>query len=241
TLRAAQLAALAGRDYDAVRKLRDEINRVAPTPQDERAWTDIALKQNPKVLAQQMAVEVAGYQSKRASGRRFPRIDVVGGYWHSNADGGIPFRGNEDLSRIGARVTLPLFTGGQISSAVREADEMEQSAQQLLEDAKRQAVLDTRQAFLSCNDGLQKVPALRHALEASIAQIDAVTGGYEAGTRSYADVLAAVQQRYAEESAWAAARYDFLLQTLKLKAASGTLVPDDLARLNALLESAASP
>lgn len=52
------------------------------------------------------------------------------------------------------------------------------------------------------------------------------------------DVLNAEQQLYSAQRDLAKARYDTLLQGLKLKAAAGALSEDDVLTVNALLGSA---
>jgi outer membrane protein len=50
------------------------------------------------------------------------------------------------------------------------------------------------------------------------------------------DVLNAQQQLFTTRRDLAKARYDVLMNGLRLKATSGSLVPDDLRRIDALLE-----
>src|SRR5699024_2022537 len=84
--------------------------------------------------------------------------------------------------------------------------------------------------------GLQQVAALEAAEQSSRASVEANELAYEVGVRVSVDVLNAQRQLYETQRALAQARYDALMQSLRLKAATGSLDEQDLLRLNQLLE-----
>jgi outer membrane protein len=83
---------------------------------------------------------------------------------------------------------------------------------------------------------LSQVNALEAAERSSLLALDANKLGYEVGVRINIDVLNAQQQLYSTRRDLAKARYDTLVNGLRLKAAAGTLGEVDLAELNALLD-----
>ena len=85
-------------------------------------------------------------------------------------------------------------------------------------------------------NGLSQVKALEAAEVSSNSALESNRLGYEVGVRINIDVLNAQQQLYSTRRDLAKARYDTLVNGLKLKAAAGTLTEADLAALNALLE-----
>ena len=64
---------------------------------------------------------------------------------------------------------------------------------------------------------------------------NATQAGFEAGTRTAVDVLLALRETFSAKRDYSSARYDFLLNTLKLKQASGTLLEKDIAGVSKLL------
>ena len=78
--------------------------------------------------------------------------------------------------------------------------------------------------------------ALRAAEFSSQSALDSNKLGYQVGVRTNIDVLNAQQQLYSTQRDLARARYDTLLNGLRLKSAAGTLVEADLAGINALLQ-----
>jgi len=105
-----------------------------------------------------------------------------------------------------------------------------------LENARRVAAQGARQAFLGVNAGLAQVRALEAAEVSSKSALDSNRLGYQVGVRINIDVLNAQQQLYSTQRDLAKARYDTIVNGLRLKSAAGTLKEEDLVRINALLK-----
>ena len=69
--------------------------------------------------------------------------------------------------------------------------------------------------------------------------MDATRAGYEVGTRNIVEVLDAERNYYVALRDFANARYDYVINTLNLKQAAGTLSPQDLVDLNNWLSASA--
>lgn len=93
-----------------------------------------------------------------------------------------------------------------------------------------------RSAFLTVLADISRVKALKQVLKSTETALEATEAGFEVGTRTAVDVLNARRELYRARSEYAAARYRYLLQTLKLKQAAGILAEDDLDRINAWLK-----
>lgn len=239
--RRARLTAITGEQYGLLKKLPDDVLLEAPQPADEQVWIERTLARNPNVLAKQAALEIARLERDKAQWRRAPKLRLNGRAYALNSDGGIEGARDETDQRISLSLNLPLYSGGQISSEIREAQALYERAQANLQDARAQAVLQTRLAYMNSTDGLRKVLALRRAVEAADAAVDATRGGFEAGTRTYADVLSAVERRYSAHSDYAVARYTFLVDSLRLRQDAGMPLSADLARINRLLVDNTQP
>jgi outer membrane protein len=130
---------------------------------------------------------------------------------------------------------MPLYEGGKISSRVRESRLRLRQARQQLELQKRQTTQQTRAAYLTILSGLSQVKALKQALNSTQAAANATQAGFEAGTRTAVDVLLSLRETFSSKRDYTKARYDFLLNTLKLKQATGTLSEKDIVALSKLL------
>jgi ketosteroid isomerase-like protein len=131
--------------------------------------------------------------------------------------------------------TIPVFSGFMVNSKVKEAVALEEKAKEDLESARRTAAQSARQAYLGVNNGLAQVSAYEAAEVSSQSSLASNQLGYQVGIRINIDVLNAQQQLYNTRQTLAKARYDTIVNGLRLKSASGSLKEDDLVAVNALL------
>jgi outer membrane protein len=93
-----------------------------------------------------------------------------------------------------------------------------------------------RTAYFGVQSGLSQVRALEAAEISSKSALESNRLGYEVGVRINIDVLNAQQQLYSTRRDLAKARYETLMNSLRLKAAAGNLSEADLARFNELFD-----
>jgi outer membrane protein len=136
---------------------------------------------------------------------------------------------------IGLQLAIPLYAGGNVSSLVRQGVANREKAQQDLESTRRTAALSARQSYVGVTNGRAQVRALEAALVSSRSALDSNKLGYEVGVRINIDVLNAQQQVFSTLRDLSRARYDTILNGLRLKAASGNLGEADVEEVNRLL------
>jgi outer membrane protein len=144
--------------------------------------------------------------------------------------------GSNATNSIGIQLSVPLFTGGYNTSKVREAVALSDKASADLELSRRNAEQTVRQTFVGVTSGLAQVKALEAAEISSTSALESNKLGYQVGIRINIDVLNAQQQLYSTKRDLAKARYDTLMNGLRLKAAAGTLTENDLVAINVLLQ-----
>lgn len=104
-----------------------------------------------------------------------------------------------------------------------------------LEKARRTAQRNTREAYLGVISGISQVNALKQAVISSETALTATEVGFEVGTRTAVDVVASQRATSKARRDYSNAKYNYILNTLKLKRSAGTLSPDDLNLINAWL------
>ena len=202
-----------------------------PEPGEIETWTGAALEQNLNVLAARHAVDSARREVQKQRAGHLPSVDMVAR--HSLDSTGGRFGSYENTtSSIGVQVNVPLFQGGFVSSRVRETHERLNAELERLEQARRNAQRMTRQAYLGVISGISRVNALNQAVISSETALEATEAGFEVGTRTAVDVVAAEQATSQARRDYARARYDYLLDSLRLKQASGSLSMEDLSQVN---------
>ena len=87
---------------------------------------------------------------------------------------------------------------------------------------------------------IAQVKALKQALVSTQTAFEATQAGFEVGTRTAVEVLAALREQYKSERDYSQARYDYILNLLRLKQAAGILGEEDVAAVNQWLGEAKS-
>jgi outer membrane protein len=209
-----------------------------PEPNAMDQWVAEANQSNLQILISQAGLTFALQEVTRNRGAHLPTLDAFASYSDSATGSGIQGGfGNDTTSRVvGLQLAVPIYQGGLTSSRVREALANQDKARQDLENARRTAELNTRQAFLGVTNGVAQVKALQAALVSSQSSLDSTRLGLEVGVRTQVDVLNAQQQLFSTRRDLAQATYNYMLSLLRLKAAVGRLAEDDLVKVNAWLD-----
>ena len=215
--------------------LQEEIPLVHPDPDSIDDWTTTALEQNLDILAGMHAVEAARQQVKIQRSGHLPTLDLQASKSFQYNSGG-RFGANKSKSEnIGVQLTVPMFQGGLVNSRTRQAvHQLDQELEKLVQ-ARRASQRSTRQSYLGVISGISQVEALKQAVVSSETALEAIQAGYEVGTRTAVDVIGAERNLSQNKRDYARARYDYLINTMRLKQAAGILSADDVANINNLL------
>lgn len=216
-----------------------------PPPQPNKLddWTIQAGQANLTVARAQLTSKIVEKQIAIAKGAHAPTLSLYAQTGSVSDRGiyGVQNNGPRSLdTTVGLQLLIPIYSGGEISSQVREQTSRLQQTRYDFEAARRQAVQSTQQYFSGVTSGLAQIQALQAAEKSSLASLNANKIGYEVGVRVNIDVLNAQQQLYETQRALFRARYDTLMNSLRLKASSGILKETDIAAINQLLESGSS-
>lgn len=228
------LAVITGERFSDFEQLSGDIDLVRPEPNNIEEWMNTALNQNLALLINEYDTEIAKQQIDVEQSGFLPTIDIVGSY--SDYDtGGISGSREQKEQRIGLELNFPIFQGGNTRYSSQESQYRYRAAIQAHERIKRETIRDTRDAFHNVVSGISRVNALDKAVESAEIAAKASQAGFEVGTRTSVDVLLTVRNLYQAQRDHAQSRYNFILDTLRLKRSAGTLSPDDLQRIDAWL------
>lgn len=206
-----------------------------PKPNNIQYWEQSAIKNSLHVIAATHAVAATQKAVEIERAAKSPTLDLFAKHSGNTTQGESQFDQDKFDAVVGIQFNLPLYRGGNISSRIREARHKLHQAQQQLESQKRIAAQQTRAAYTTIISGLAQVKAFKQALNSSKTAAKATQAGFEAGTRTAVDVLLALRETFRSKRDYSTARYDFLLNTLKLKQATGILSEHDIAALSKLL------
>lgn len=222
------LQAITGKLPQHLASVREDI-QITPSLKPMQEWQDVTHASNLNIQIQQEAVQVSEKDIEIARAGHYPAVDAVASYQDSYSNGGqYGFGGDLKSASIGVEVSMPLYQGGAVTSRVRQAGYNRQRALDDLQNTFRQTALETQRAYLNLSTSIAQVRALEQALKSSQSQMDSTQLGYEVGVRTSVDVLNAQQQYYSANRDLLQARYNYLVNIIRLKTASGIVSEADL-------------
>jgi protease secretion system outer membrane protein len=197
-----------------------------PTSFDE--WKSIALDQNPEIIAQRHAVEVAREEINRQRAGHAPRIDLIAGVNRQKSD--IPIMvGMDFLTRsIGVQVNVPLYSGGSVNALSSQAVSNHEKAKADLDSQTNQVLIELRKQYNLALSSVLRIDALTKSVSSSNFLVTAMRESAKRGVRNNLDTLHAEQQLYTAKRDLALARYTYLLSYLQLRKTAGTVAVGDL-------------
>jgi outer membrane protein len=134
------------------------------------------------------------------------------------------------------QLNVPIYQGGVVTSRTRQARFELNAAHQDLDAQQRATVRATQNAYRAVMAGIQQVEAFGQALISAESALEATQAGFEVGTRTIVDVLIAEQRYFQAQRDNSNARHTYIVDHLRLKAASGVLEKNDLELVNRILD-----
>jgi outer membrane protein len=240
-----QLRAITDENYDSLAAPRDDLPLLRPDPASEDSWVTTALSQNPSLVADGLASDIAHDNYLTAIGGHLPTITAgASRAWalQSNPNalsevigsGGFQVTDTEDiLWQIS--VTVPIFSAGATQSKVRQARLQWQAAKAGFEAQLRSTEESARDAYQGVISQIAQVEALRQAVQSNQVAMNSIEAGYEVGTKTAVDVLTARQTLVLAQSNYADAKYAYLNNIVALRLAAGNLDRHTIDELNGWL------
>lgn len=216
--------------------LSEDLISTAPTPNDIDSWTQSALENNLQLRARLVEVDIAEKEIQRQAAGHHPTVDLVGVHGF-NSSGGQFGNTDVDFTKFGIELNIPIYEGGQVMSRTREALHRHEESLEKLEQVRRSVERKTRESYRGILSGISQVSAFKQAVLSSETAANATKTGYEIGTRTAVDVVTAEQEFFRARKDYSQARYEYILDTLRLKQASGKLSPEDIKQVNLLLQN----
>ena len=197
----------------------------------------IAKDKNLNLQVSKITVDIAKEQIELAKAGHYPKLTLNASYGDSLTDSesnGVSFddQPRSDSSSIGLNFSVPLYSGGATVAATDQARAFYVAASQDFETDYRAV---TRSVITSYNQVVSDIAtfkALEQAVISAQSALKATEAGFEVGTRTIVDVLISTQNLYNAKRNLADVRYRYVVSTLRLKQATGTLSREDLVGIN---------
>ncbi|EPI8559917.1 outer membrane channel protein TolC [Vibrio fluvialis] len=211
------------------------------TTESMEALIEQAQEKNLSLLSARISQDVAKDNISLASSGHLPSLTLDGGYnygreYNDNYSSYDTYHENNDFN-IGLNLTVPLYSGGNVSSQTKQAEYTYVAASQDLEASYRSVVKNVRAYNNNINASIGSVRAYEQSVISAQSALDATEAGFDVGTRTIVDVLDATRTLYSVKKNLSDARYSYIINVLQLRQAVGTLSEQDIIDVNAGLKA----
>jgi len=248
-----QLAAMEVEARNQVRLAREALSEIVGRPVNERLsriredvplavpgesltrWVEQAMVENPALKAKQSALEASDAALREGKGGHYPSLSLNLSAQRSNTgyENSTSVRADSYVATLGIRV--PIYSGGSTSARVRSLHNDRLVAEQDLEMIKRQVVKETTNSYLTAQSSVEKIRALRRAMESAEQSSIAAQKGFQFGVVNAVNVLESVQKEYEVRRDLLKAQYDFITNLLVLNRWAGELSEQSVENVNTWL------
>lgn len=231
-----QLTTITGVYPAGLAPLGERLPLVPPAPADIVRWSQTALMQNLKLRAANLNAEVLRQDIRKAKAGHWPTLDLVVKTNNEATNGGAG--GPSDLGNesVALQLAFPIFRGGQVLARTRETLAQYAQATERAIKEQRGVERETREAYVGVTTNIRKVRAHERAVHSHESAVEAVKQSYELRHRTAIDLLNAQRELYRAKRDLSAARYEYVLNVLRLKRAAGSLQDEDSMQVNGWLD-----
>jgi protease secretion system outer membrane protein len=206
-----------------------------PQPATADEWVTISLQKNPEILAAMYEINAAEQEVNKNNAGHMPTLDLVAAKTKTESDNNFTIGSKFDTDTIGLQLNVPIYAGGYVMSAVRQAQSRLILAQERLADKQRTVANDVRRYFNEIVNGNARIEAQSQAVKSNEVAVIGTQKGYEAGMRTNVEVLNAQDKLYSAIRDLARERYKLLFNSVMLKQTSGMLQENDITEMSQLL------
>ncbi len=241
-----QLREIVGEIVPQLAAPMDDLPLLTPDPAKADEWVRVALDSNLALQSSRLAADVASDEIAIQKGNRLPTVSLSANYNDDEQTrlqtvfaGLVATTPSTQLPEgysWNLNLTFPIYTGGLNRSRIQQSVYQHRAASDALERIARQTERQTRDAYLGVIAEIQRVRALRQAVESNRTALRATEAGFEVGTQTTVDVLASQNNLRRIETTYSRSRYDYMINVLALKQAAGQLSETDVQQVDSWLQ-----
>ncbi|TVP52152.1 MAG: heme transporter [Halomonas sp.] len=194
-------------------------------------WHERTLAHNPELAAQRSLLEAARHQLNQQRAGHLPNVRLYARSQISDSNSENVIGQRYDTDSIGVEVNLPLYSGGRVVAASRQADNRYAQTRHELDAATIELLNDVERQYRLSRSSQQRIEAYQQTVDAATERLEATRRSILGGERTNLDVLNAERERFEALRDLSRARYDYLLAWLTLRWQAGVLNEEDISQV----------
>lgn len=233
--------------HNNLETLPNELKKVPLEFEGISRWQSMAQENNPDLGVARINADISKINVKTQRSGHYPTVSLSLSRSHS-VSGNFALRDPQTQEvfavvdsestddSLNLQVQVPIFSGGRTFYQTRQARLEYEAALDTLDETNLATNRGIRSALRNVEAGWSSVEARKLAVVSAKSAEEATEAGFEVGTRNIVEVLNSQRALYQAQRDFSKAKYDYLLNILKLKRAAGTLDQPDLLAMNELLQ-----
>lgn len=190
-----------------------------PPEEDLEAWINKALALRPDLKSMTLQKDIAQKEVDKSKAARLPSVNLTGNYEINSEE--LDDHGNSYT--VGALLSLPLYSGGRVSAAIREAESNLKQADAMVRALNQQICGETRQAFFNAKSSWERIPVSTAAVGQAEESLRIVKNRYDSGLFTITDLLDAETALQQSQMNHLKSLHDCKAAATRLDLAAGTM------------------
>ncbi|MGB0663226.1 MAG: TolC family outer membrane protein [Pontibacterium sp.] len=183
-------------------------------------WLEKALSDNLVLKAARLATMIAERDVQIAKAEAYPTLSLSMTHERERNS-----RANRSVTEnsVALSLSVPIYTGGAVSSRLKESEYRLQEAKQNFEAELRRVAKETKSLDRGLEIEAKSINALKQSLKSRRVALAGFEAGYKAGTRNLGEVLDAEDKLYEASLSYSDARFLYIRNKIELSAQIGKL------------------
>lgn len=229
------LSRIIGVEPTKLASLSDRIEEVKLNPENVDGWLEIAKTQNPFLRYYQRQRDLMEKELRKQKAQWLPSLNLYSGYTRTNTRDFLEVKPLSYVT-VGIQLNWSIFTGGYISSKVKEAQERLLQAEREYQRALSEVSQGVVDSFFGVKTSYAGILSANSQLVAAELSLVSTKRGYEAGIRTFVDVLNAQANFFRAQTNLIRSSYDYLKGLINLYFYAGILSEHHLVQINSKLK-----
>lgn len=229
------LSNITGVTYHHISGFHGKIPLIHLNPHNIASWVNLAKNDNLQLKAAQLDALSDKAKIETRKSDFLPNVSAVDTYSDTNqlssqSVGSVP----ETIraSQVGISASWNLEQGGLTIAQVKEATSAYERSLDVMQQRYLETVTNAKNAYFGVNEGVMSVRDSQLAMHIGMSGIAHTRTAFKSGVQSIADLLQHQNRYYEAQKQYAQTLYQYILNTILLKQAAGTLSPVDIKHLN---------
>lgn len=230
------LSQMTGIEITEVNSLSPALIVEMPEPNDIQTWVNTALEHNDMIKVAEALESVSFHEMRRHNLNNLPRVMFAANYNERELKGGQGFQPASTSAAFGVEIRVPLYTGGAIHNARKQAAYRETEARDNVAMQKNRVETAMVSNMLMMKNEVERFYARKRAADSAGRSLEITQRSYAEGGSSLLDLFQVQKNYFEAQQQLSHARYDYIKRMFELKQLAGTLSVNDVRDYNAWFE-----